>query len=174
MPTASWGYSGESAERTAARSTAPQELESGAEALAASSASIANHQQSLSLTLDGFTSTVRGLSAFQERSARGIGLLLGSRWGVEDAVWALGSGAAAVWATAPEPTAGARVWLIATLCAGAAAERAVVERIVSGPHGGRNWIGGARLCGGPPPPMLPSRALYAPSRFSSASNSCPV
>lgn len=113
---------------------APQELESGASALAAaqlsfgtvqtqlaaSSAAVAERQERLSLTLDGFTSTVKGLAAWQERSARGIGLLLGSRWGVDDVVWALASGGAAVWVTGADPLAGARLWLLAAICAGCA------------------------------------------------------
>lgn len=113
---------------------APQELESGAESiaaaqrsfgavqtqLAASSAAVAERQERLSLTLDGFATTVKGLSAWQERSARGIGLLLGSRWGVDDVVWALASGGAAVWVTGSEPFSGARLWILAALCAGCA------------------------------------------------------
>lgn len=91
--------------------------------LAASSAAVAERQEHLSLTLDGFASTVRGLSAWQERSARGIGLLLGNRWGVDDVVWALASGGAAVWVTGTEPLAGARLWLLAAACAGCAAEQ---------------------------------------------------
>jgi hypothetical protein len=105
--------------------------------LLASSRIVVERQAALASTLDAVGTTLQGLAFWQERVARGLGLLLGTSFGLDDIVWTAGAVGASFFTTSLPHTEAARPLLLLCVGASAAAERTLIPWMVTSTRAAR-------------------------------------
>ena len=94
------------------------------------STSVAERQRALAGALDAIGTTMTQLAFWQQRLARGLSLVLGAGFTLDDIAWTAGTLGAASAATSIAHTAAARPALMLALAGSACAERALVPWLV--------------------------------------------
>jgi hypothetical protein len=128
--------------------------------LLASSRIVVERQAALASTLDAVGTTLQGLAFWQERVARGLGLLLGTSFGLDDIVWTAGAIGASFFTTSLPHTEAARPLLLLCVGASAATERTLIPWMVTSTRAARAVLDvGAALARTGAERPLPSAAL---------------
>ena len=99
--------------------------------LLAASTAVTERQQALAGALDAIGTTMTQLAFWQQRLARGMSLVLGAGFTLDDIAWTAGTLGAASAATSIAHTAAARPALMLALAGSACAERALVPWLVT-------------------------------------------
>jgi len=118
-------------EGAAALEAAQARLGSSQHELLAASTEAAERQRALAGALDAISTTMTQLAFWQQRLARGMSLILGTGFTLDDIAWTAGTLGAASAATSIAHTAAARPALMLALAGSACAERALVPWLVT-------------------------------------------
>ena len=115
----------------AALEAAQARLGSAQGELLAASAAVADRQLALAGALDTIGATITALAFWQQRLARGLSLVLGASFTLDDIAWTAGAIGAVSAATSIAATSAARPALYLTLAGSACAERALVPWLLT-------------------------------------------